>query len=221
MFLKHTVNILFIPVVLLLASCADSNLFSNPTSDDDDIYTTQVVPEKNTYSHSSSKEKIFFSIKQNNLVEASVVDIDYIKRVVSLSVYDKQIQLLVTQAARNFNMISVGDLMMIDHIVNLSIEVMDVDSLDSAVRKLGGISVSEESEVPEKMAKIKKTVIATVMSINRAANTFELQGPGGVIIEYTADETDKLGIVEVDDVVAITQTQIMSIYLQIPVVEPS
>lgn len=206
-------------MVLLLASCAETSLFSDPVSDDDDFYATQAVPEENTNAHSSSTDQYFFSIKQNNLVEASVIDIDYKSRIVTLTVYDKPIQLLVTHAARNFNMIGVGDLVMIEHIVNLSIEVLPVNNIDSAVRKLGGISLSEESEVAQQMAQIKETVIATVVSINRAANTFELQGPGGVVIEYTADEEDNLDMISVDDVVAITQTQIMTIYLKIPVLE--
>ena len=219
MFSKHAVNTLLIPMILLLASCADTNLFSDPANADDDFYATQAAPEGDTYAHSSSNDKYFFSIKQSDLVEANVLNIDYKSRILTLSVYDKPVQLLVTRAARNFNMIGVDDIVMIEHIVNLSIEVLPVNNIDSAARKLGGISLSEENEAPEQMAKIKKTVIATVVSINRAANTFELQGPGGVIIEYTADETDNLNMIEVDDVVAITQTQIITIYLKIPVLD--
>lgn len=219
MSLKNTFNTLLIPMVLLLASCAETNLFSDPVSADDDSYAPQAVPEDDTYVRSSSTDKYFFSIKQSDLVEANVLDIDYKSRILTLSVYDKPVQLLVTQAARNFNMIGVNDLVMIEHTVNLSIEVLPVNNIDSAARKLGGISLSEESEVPEQIAKIKKMVLATVVSINRAANTFELKGPGGVIIEYTAAETDNLNMIKVDDVVAITQTQIMMIYLKIPVLE--
>ena len=219
MSLKNTFYTLLIPMVLLLASCAETNLFSDPVSADDDSYAPQAVPEDDTYVRSSSTDKYFFSIKQSDLVEANVLDIDYKSRILTLSVYDKPVQLLVTQAARNFNMIGVNDLVMIEHTVNLSIEVLPVNNIDSAARKLGGISLSEESEVPEQIAKIKKMVLATVVSINRAANTFELKGPGGVIIEYTAAETDNLNMIKVDDVVAITQTQIMMIYLKIPVLE--
>ena len=219
MSLKNTFNTLLIPMVLLLASCAETNLFSDPVSADDDSYAPQAVPEDDTYVRSSSTDKYFFSIKQSDLVEANVLDIDYKSRILTLSVYDKPVQLLVTQAARNFNMIGVNDLVMIEHTVNLSIEVLPVNNIDSAARKLGGISLSEESGVPEQIAKIKKMVLATVVSINRAANTFELKGPGGVIIEYTAAETDNLNMIKVDDVVAITQTQIMMIYLKIPVLE--
>ena len=53
MSLKNTFYTLLIPMVLLLASCAETSLFSDPVSADDDSYAPQAVPEDDTYVRSS------------------------------------------------------------------------------------------------------------------------------------------------------------------------
>jgi hypothetical protein len=216
MLLKHTFKILFIPMALGLVSCAESPLFSDPVNEGDSFYTEQMLPEKNDNSNIQTSPNQFFSVKQENLVEATVINIDYVTRVITLTVNELSIQLRVTKDARNFNEIVIGDTVMIEQRVNLAIEVLAESNLDNANREFAGTSISEKTE---QEAWIKKSIIATVVSVNYEAKRFELEGPGGVVIEYTADETDNLNMIEAYNLVAISQTQIMAIYLDIPILD--
>lgn len=207
MFFKHTFSILLIPMVLGLTACASSTYF-------DDAYNLVA----NDYSEIRKTDEEFFTLRQDDIVEAKVLNIDYVSRVMTLDINDMTIELLVTTEARNFDEIVIGDTVIIGYIVNLAIEVLNENDLDYATNLYAG---SSTSKMPEKLVRIKDTIVATVLSIDQEMQTFELEGPGGVVIEYTAAETDNLQLVEQYDIVTVSQTQIIALNLDIEVVEYS
>ena len=160
-------------------------------------------------------DKPSFSASQTQMISALVVAIDHETRVVTVRKGDgEEVTFTASEEARNLDQVTVGDVLIAEHMETISIEVMANEGMEAAAAGVSAMVRSEKGEMPG-MAAMEATVItATVEEINLENNTFKLKGPAGNINEYTAQNPDNLKRAAVGDLVVITITESIAVMVE-------
>ena len=114
---------------------------------------------------------------------------------------------------KGLDQIHVGDIVNVEYLQNVSIDVMANDGMEPAVGAMEAVGRSGEGEAPGAMVVDTQVVTATVHAIDIEANTFKLQWPTGEIREYVAQDPENLKKADVGDLVVISTTEALAIYL--------
>jgi hypothetical protein len=160
-------------------------------------------------------DKPSFSASQTQMISALVVAIDHETRVVTVRKGDgEEVTFTASEEARNLDQVTVGDVLIAEHMETISIEVMANEGMEAAAGGVSAMARTEKGEMPG-MAAMEATVItATVEEINLENNTFKLKGPAGNINEYTAQNPDNLRRSAVGDLVVITITESIAVTVE-------
>ncbi len=160
-------------------------------------------------------DKPSFLASQTQMISALVVAIDHETRVVTVRKGDgEEVTFTASEEARNLDQVTVGDVLIAEHVETISIEVMANDGMEAAAAGVSAMARTEKGEMPG-MAAMEATVItATVEEINLENNTFKLKGPAGNINEYTAQNPDNLRRSAVGDLVVITITEAIAVMVE-------
>ena len=160
-------------------------------------------------------DKPSFSASQTQMISALVIAIDHETRVVTVRKGDgEEVTFTASEEARNLDQVTVGDVLIAEHMETISIEVMANDGMEAAAAGVAAIARTEKGEMPG-MAAMEATVItATVEEINLENNTFKLKGPAGNIDEYTAQNPENLKRAAVGDLVVITITESIAVTVE-------
>ena len=160
-------------------------------------------------------DKPSFSASQTQMISALVVAIDHETRVVTVRKGDgEEVTFTASEEARNLDQVTVGDVLIAEHMETISIEVMANEGMEAAAAGVSAMVRSEKGEMPG-MAAMEATVItATVEEINLENNTFKLKGPAGNIDEYTAQNPENLKRAAVGDLVVITITEAIAVMVE-------
>jgi hypothetical protein len=160
-------------------------------------------------------DKPSFSASQTQMISALVIAIDHETRVVTVRKGDgEEVTFTASEEARNLDQVTVGDVLIAEHMETISIEVMANDGMEAAAAGVSAMARTEKGEMPG-MAAMEATVItAIVEEINLENNTFKLKGPAGNINEYTAQNPDNLRRSAVGDLVVITITESIAVTVE-------
>ena len=160
-------------------------------------------------------DKPSFSASQTQMISALVVAIDHETRVVTVRKGDgEEVTFTASEEARNLDQVTVGDVLIAEHVETISIEVIANDGMEAAAAGVSAMARTEKGEMPG-MAAMEATVItATVEEINLENNTFKLKGPAGNIDEYTAQNPENLKRAAVGDLVVITITESIAVTVE-------
>jgi hypothetical protein len=160
-------------------------------------------------------DKPSFSASQTQMISALVIAIDHETRVVTVRKGDgEEVTFTASEEARNLDQVTVGDVLIAEHMETISIEVMANEGMEAAAGGVSAMARTEKGEMPG-MAAMEATVItATVEEINLENNTFKLKGPAGNINEYTAQNPDNLRRSAVGDLVVITITESIAVTVE-------
>jgi len=160
-------------------------------------------------------EKPSFSAKQTETVTAVVQSINYETREVTLvDNMGDTIDFIAGDEVRNLAQVSVGDILIAEHVESVSIEVLPGDGLRPEQAEMLAAVRAEEGQMPGVMA-IDSVVIASVVkAINLDNNTVILEGADGNLEEYVAINPENLKRAEIGDVVVMTITESLAIAVE-------
>lgn len=160
-------------------------------------------------------EGLSFSATQVDTITAVVEAIDYDTREVTLvDDMGDVVTLTAGEGVRNLNQVSVGDVLIAEHLENITVEVFKGDGRGAEQAEMFSAARAEEGEMPGGVAIESVVVVAVVKAINLDDNTFVLEGPDGSLQEYQAMNPDNLRLAEVGDIVAITMTESLAIAVE-------
>jgi len=160
-------------------------------------------------------EGLSFSATQVDTITAIVEAIDYDTREVTLvDDMGDVVTLIAGEGVRNLNQVSVGDVLIAEHVENITVEVFKGDGRGAEQAEMFSAARAEEGEMPGGVAIDSVVIVAVVKAINLDDNTFVLEGPDGRLQEYQAMNPDNLRLAEVGDIVAITMTESLAIAVE-------
>lgn len=159
-------------------------------------------------------EKPSFSATQKVQLTTVVEAVDREARTVTLKGPQGNTRTLqAREDSNNIDQIEVGDLVNVEYVQNMSIEVFANDGMEPGAGVMGATATNKEGETPGVMEMQTTVVTAIVEDINIEANTFKLRWPEGEIMEYEAQDPENLKKADVGDLVVVTYTQAIALYM--------
>jgi len=160
-------------------------------------------------------ERPSFSASQSMTVSAVVTAIDHETRVVTVRKADgEELTFTASEEARNLGQVSVGDVLIAEHVETVSIEVLANEGMEPNAAEATAMARTKEGEMPGVAAMEATIITATVEEINIEANTFKLKGADGSINEYVARNPENLKRAMVGDLVVTTVTSSVAITVE-------
>jgi len=162
----------------------------------------------------ATTEKPSFSATQTVQLTTVVEAIDRQARTVTLKGPQGNTRTLqAREDSNNIDMIEVGDLVNVEYVQNMSIEVFANDGMEPGAGVMGATATNKEGEAPGVMEMESTVVTAVVEDIDIEANTFKLRWPEGEVMQYEAQNPDNLKKADVGDLVVITHTEAVALYM--------
>lgn len=162
----------------------------------------------------AATEKPSFSATQKVQLTTVVEAVDREARTVTLKGPQGNTRTLqAREDSNNIDQIEVGDLVNVEYVQNMSIEVFANDGMEPGAGVMGATATNKEGETPGVMEMQTTVVTAIVEDINIEANTFKLRWPEGEIMEYEARDPENLKKADVGDLVVVTYTQAIALYM--------
>ncbi|MCJ7815840.1 MAG: hypothetical protein MUP31_07285 [Xanthomonadales bacterium] len=159
-------------------------------------------------------EKPSFSATQKVQLTTVVEAVDREARTVTLKGPQGNTRTLqAREDSNNIDQIEVGDLVNVEYVQNMSIEVFANDGMEPGAGVMGATATNKEGETPGVMEMQTTVVTAIVEDINIEANTFKLRWPEGEVMEYEAQDPENLKKADVGDLVVVTYTQAIALYM--------
>jgi len=121
--------------------------------------------------------------------------------------------IIASEEARNLDQIDIGDKVNVEYVQHMSIEVFANDGMEPGAGTMSATARNTEDEAPGAMIMETTVLTATVEEINIEANTFKLKWPDGEIKQYEAQDPENLKKAAVGDLVVITHTEALAMYL--------
>jgi hypothetical protein len=162
----------------------------------------------------AAREKPSMSATQTVQVTTIVDAIDLETRQVTLRGPEGNSRTITaSEEAKNLDQIEVGDKVNVEYIQHMAIDVYDNDGAEPSAGAMQAVARAKEGELPGGMEMETSVVTAVVEEINLEANTFKLRWPGGEINQYEARDPENLRKAAVGDLVVVTYTEALAIYL--------
>ena len=158
-------------------------------------------------------EKPSISATQKVMLTTVVEAVDLNARTVTLKGPEGNLKTIKAEKTPNLEQVQVGDQVNIEYVEHLSIEVFANDGTEPSQGVMSASAVNTPDEAPGGMEMVATVTTATVEEINIEANTFKLKLPGGEVEEFTARDPENLKKADVGDLVVITLSEAVAIYL--------
>jgi Cu/Ag efflux protein CusF len=147
-------------------------------------------------------------------VTATVVGIDKSTRTVTLRTpKGKVVELEVTNEARNFDQLAIGDVVTVEYREALTVSLMKEKGQASHTEH-----ASEERSVPGAkpggMVGREVTIVADVVAVDHKAKTVLLKGPKGNTLELKVEDPDRLKRIHKGDQVQAVYTEAFAISVE-------
>lgn len=159
------------------------------------------------------KPYLFTSQSENFTAQVEAIDHDT-REVTLLGPKGNAISFVAGEEVRNLDQVEVGDIVNVEMVQNLSIEVYDAPGVAPTENQLTAEERAEPGERPGITTFDVQVVSATVVAIDLEDDTFKLQWPDGSIEKFTARDPDNLRRAAIGDLVVITQTDRVSIFVE-------
>ena len=160
-------------------------------------------------------EKPSFSASQTEIITAVVQSIDYDSREVTLvDDLGDEISFVAGDTVRNLRQVSVGDVLVAEHVETVDIEVLPGDGLGPEQAELIATVRAQEGELPGAIAVDSRAIVMVVKAINLDDKTFILEGPDGTLQEYVSMNPENLKLAAVGDLVVMAITESFAIAIE-------
>lgn len=162
-----------------------------------------------------SMEKPSFSASQTETITAVVQSINYDTREVTLvDDLGDELTFIAGDTVRNLSQVSIGDVLVAEHIETVDIEVLAGDGVGPEQAELIAAATAQEGEMPGAIAVEAMAIAMVVKAINLDDKTFILEGPDGTLQEYVSRNPENLKLAEVGDIVVVTITESLAIAVE-------
>ncbi len=153
--------------------------------------------------------------EQTVTVTAVVEAIDVAKRMVTVKGPGGNSETFeVDESVKNLPQLKVGDTVKIQYYESLAWELHKAGTKEAGVEMTGGVRTAEPGKKPGGVAKGQATLTATVVAIDKAAQTFTLKGPEGNVRTFRARDPKNLEKASVGDLVQITYTEALAVSVE-------
>jgi Cu/Ag efflux protein CusF len=162
----------------------------------------------------ATTEKPSFSATQKVQLTTVVEAVDREARTITLKGPQGNTRTLPARKdSNNIDQIEVGDQVNVEYVQHMSIEVFANDGEEPGAGVMGAVATNKEGETPGVMEMESTVVTAVVEDINIEANTFKLRWPEGEVMEYEAQDPENLKKADVGDLVVVTYTEAITLFL--------
>jgi len=211
--MKPLAKITYASVFCLAAFLTACNKDSTPTEKESEAAPVTEVAEVATETvvtetTAEDTSKPFMAASQETTIVATVSALNQETREVTLKDDEgNEHSFIASEEVRNLPQVSVGDLVTITYLQNITIEVVEGEGLQAAEGAVADAVRAEEGAMPGMAASETKVAIYKVEDINIEANTFKLSDVNGTVQEYHARNPENLKRSKVGDAVIVTTTQ--------------
>ncbi|WP_250474959.1 hypothetical protein [Caballeronia sp. GAFFF1] len=147
-------------------------------------------------------------------VTATIVGIDPATRTVTLkTAAGKVMELEVTNEARNFDQLAVGDLVTTQYRESLTLSLVDKKTSPSASEKATAERAPMGAKPGGEIGR-EVTIIADVVAVDRHAKTVTLRGPRGNTLDLHVEDPERLKRVKKGDQVKAVYTEALAISVE-------
>jgi hypothetical protein len=153
------------------------------------------------------------SATQKVTLSTVVEAVDLEARTVTLKGPEGNLKTIKAEKTPNLEQVQVGDQVNVEYAQHMSIEVFANDGTEPGQGVMSASAVNTPDQAPGGMEMVTTVTTATVEEINIEANTFKLKMPGGEVEEFTARDPENLKKADVGDLVVITLSEAVAIYL--------
>lgn len=204
MFTRKIISLAILSSAVALAACNDKPVESESVAALEPVAVVAATVDGN--------EKPAMSATYQAVETSTVTAIDLETRTVTLlDEAGVSNTVTVSEEARNLGQVSVGDIVTIEVVKNLTIEVMTAENARPEAAEAIEMIRAEEGDMPG-MAEAKSMIeVSIVEAIDLEANTFKLRDVNGNVTEYTARNPENLKHSAVGDAVVVTMTEAMAI----------
>lgn len=160
----------------------------------------------------ANTDKPYMSATVADVTTSTVTAIDQQTRAVTLQGEDGNVVTFIAdENVRNLAQVSVGDIVTVETVQNLTVEVFSAPNAVPAEGELVAETRAKLGEMPAAAIVDTKVEVSTVEAIDLEANTFRLKDVTGTVTEYIARDPENLKNAAVGDVVVATLTEAMAI----------
>lgn len=165
----------------------------------------------------TERELPSFSASETVTVTASVVAIDHETRDVTLRDPDgNEFSFVANEEVRNLDQVEAGDIVTAEVFSEVDITVLPGDGKGPAAAEELVAARAEKGAMPGGVIADRRQIIATVEAIDLEAETYTLKGPKGNVRTFQAMNPENLKLGQVGDLVVITQTTAVGIFVERP-----
>ncbi|WP_426416144.1 hypothetical protein [Aestuariirhabdus sp. LZHN29] len=118
---------------------------------------------------------------------------------------------VVGEEARNLDQVSVGDMLTINYLENITIKVVDGTNMEAGAAVVAEAVRSKEGEMPAGAMGQTQVEVYMVEAINLESNTFVLKDAAGNVKEFTARNPENLKRSSVGDAVVMSVTKVIAV----------
>ena len=165
--------------------------------------------------HEQAQEKPSISASQTLVVTSQVEAINHETREVTLRHTDGEtVTFTASEEARNLGQVSVGDIVTVEYLEEVSIQVVAAEGGEAGAAELAAVARTKKGEMPGVAAIDSSIEVLTVEEINIEANTFKLKNAAGEVNQFTARDPENLKRSAVGDLVVVTVTRAVAISVE-------
>ncbi len=165
---------------------------------------------------SSETPRVFFS--QTNHLTATVEDVDYAKRHVTLKGPDgNSVQVAVSDSVKNFPQMKKGDLVNVGYYESLALAIAKPGEILAPTSRSEALATRPEGQKPGAAAVSVTDTTATVEDIDRDKREVTLKGMDGKIVKVLVDPSvGNLQRIKKGDQITATRTEALAISVEPP-----
>ncbi|SAL80953.1 hypothetical protein [Caballeronia telluris] len=154
------------------------------------------------------------TVKGLTRMTATVVGIDRATRTVTLKTRQgKIVELEVTEEARNFDQIALGDVVTVAYSESLTVSLMNEKGIASHTEQ-GSEQRSAPGAKPGGKIGREVTIVADVVAVNQKTKTVTLKGPKGNTVDLKVEDPERLKRIHKGDQVEAVYTEALAISVE-------
>lgn len=156
-------------------------------------------------------------VTQISEISATVSEIDYKERTVTLQGPERSVTLQVDESAKNFDQVKVGDQVKVEFLESVALFVKKSEGGPPAVKSGTAVTVAPLGEKPAIGAVDTVVVTAEIQAIDHAQRTVTLKNPDGQVRTFkVGPDVEELEAVKVGDKVVVQYTVAVAVSVSTP-----
>jgi hypothetical protein len=146
---------------------------------------------------------------------AEVVALDKATRTVTLKgPSGNAVDVVVSDAARNFDQIKAGDLVVTKYLEAFTLERRTARAAEGGPVVQGGRVAAKPGERPAGIAARQETVVVDVIAVDPVKSTLTVKAPKGDVLTLDVQNPEQFKVIKVGDQIEVTYTQALAVSVE-------